>query len=55
MQDKSTKLKELHDKISLGMDLTFKKLVAYKKKNDGFLVFSEHGKIVKVSAKDVKL
>jgi hypothetical protein len=46
---------ELREKIRLGLSLAFKKLVAYKAKNDGVLVFSDQGKIVKVKAKDIKL
>ncbi len=55
MEEKQTALQLLHKKISEGMALTFKKLVAYKAKNDGVLVFSNQGKIVKVKAKDIKL
>ena len=46
---------EIREKIRTGLNLAFKKLVAYKSKNDGFLVFSDHGKIVKIEAKDIKL
>ena len=46
---------ELRDKIRIGLELSFKKLVAYKAKNDGVLVFSDQGKIIKVPAKDIKL
>jgi len=46
---------ELRDKIRLGLNLAFKKLVAYKAKNDGVLVFSDQGKIIKVKARDIKL
>jgi hypothetical protein len=46
---------EIREKIRKGLDLTFKKLVAYKKKNDGVFVFSENGKIITVKAKDIKL
>jgi hypothetical protein len=55
MDDKQTALQLMHKKISEGMELTFKKLVAYKQKNDGTFVFSDNGKIVKVKAKDIKL
>lgn len=55
MSEKIMTLEILHEKISKGMELTFKKLVAYKKKNDGIFVFSESGKIIKVKAKDIKL
>ncbi|WP_167459445.1 hypothetical protein [Pedobacter jejuensis] len=46
---------ELREKIRAGLKLTFKKLVAYKAKNDGILVFSDEGKIIKVLAKNIKL
>ncbi len=46
---------ELRDKIRVGLNLAFKKLVAFKAKNDGVLVFSDQGKIIKVRAKDIKL
>jgi len=55
MEDKELTLQAMHHKISEGMALTFKKLVAYKAKNDQYLVFSDQGKIVKVAAKDIKL
>lgn len=55
MNDNQNALQQLHQKICEGMNLTFKKLVAYKKKNDGIFVFSENGKIIKVKAKDIKL
>lgn len=55
MDDKQITLQLLHRKISEGMELTFKKLIAYKAKNDGVLVFSDQGKIIKVKAKDIKL
>ena len=54
MDNKET-LQLLHQKISEGLELTFKKLVAFKKKNDGVFVFSENGKIITVKAKDIKL
>jgi hypothetical protein len=55
MDNKETTLQLLHKKISDGLELTFKKLVTYKAKNGGTLVFSDQGKIVKVKAKDIKL
>ena len=47
--------REMREKIKNGLNLAFKKLVAYKAKNDQYLVFSDQGKIVKVAAKDIKL
>jgi len=55
MDDKQITLQLLHTKISEGMELTFKKLIAYKAKNNGVLVFSDQGEIIKVKAKDIKL
>jgi len=55
MDDKQITLQLLHRKISEGMELTFKKLIAYKAKNNGVLVFSDQGEIIKVKAKDIKL
>jgi hypothetical protein len=45
---------ELRDKIRKGLDLAFRKLVKQKQKENGILVFSKHGKIIKVNAKDLK-
>ena len=55
MENKELTLQAMHYKISEGMALTFKKLVAYKAQNDQYLVFSDQEKIVKVAAKDIKL
>ena len=55
IMDNNQKLQLLHHQISVGMNLTFKKLVALKKQNNGVFVFSENGKIIKVKAKDIKL
>lgn len=54
MKNKNNILQELHEKIKKGLDLSFKKLLLHKKKNDGVFVFSENGKIVKVRAIDLK-
>lgn len=54
MDEFRAKNDELRDKIRKGLDLAFKKLVEYKKKNDGIFVFSHQGKIVKIKAKDIK-
>ena len=54
MENKEWTLDKLHEKIKLGLDLAFKKLVAEKKKNNQVFVFSENGKIVKVKAVDYK-
>ena len=54
MDSKETTLQKLHDKIKKGLDLTFRKLVAEKRKNDGVFVFSKDGKIIEVKAVDIK-
>lgn len=46
---------EIKAKIIEGNRLALKKLVEQKKKEDSFLVVSEKGKVVKVSAKNIKL
>ena len=50
----SMKNKELRDKIISGLELSFKRLVISKSKEDKELVFSKDGKIIKVKAKDLK-
>jgi hypothetical protein len=56
MQSELNKKKaaELKEKIRLGLDLTFKKLVQSKRQSDGEFVFFENGKIVKIKARDIK-
>lgn len=46
---------EIREKIRKGLALTFERLLEYKRKNNGVLVFSENGKIVKIKANDIKL
>lgn len=48
------KSNELLEKITQGLDLTFKRLLAEKQKEDGEFVFSENGKIIRVKARDYK-
>jgi hypothetical protein len=45
---------ELKEKIRIGLDLTFKKLVQSKRESNSELVFFENGKIVKIKARDIK-
>ncbi|MDR2886042.1 MAG: hypothetical protein LBU95_04600 [Rikenellaceae bacterium] len=47
-------MKETRDKILRGINLAFDRLVEQKKKEDGELVFSQDGKIVRIKARDVK-
>ncbi len=54
--DKNSKIDNslLRDKIKQGLDLTFKKLLAEKRRNNEVFVFSKNGKIVEVKAVDYK-
>lgn len=53
MESKSD-IKELQDKFKKGMELTFKKLIEFKKQKNSPFVFSRNGKIVYVSAEEVE-
>lgn len=55
MEKFDIKDEELLEKIKQGLDLTFKKLVKEKRKNDGVFVFCENGIIKEVKAKDIKI
>ncbi len=44
---------ELRDKISEGTKLALHRLIEKKKREDGYLVFSENGKIVRLRARDM--
>lgn len=46
-------IKILREQIRKGLDLTFKKLLSQKKAQNGFLIFSENGKIKKVNAAEI--
>jgi hypothetical protein len=54
MKTKQSKLHELHEKIEKGLDLSFKKLILLKKRNNGVFAFSKNGQIVEVKAKDLE-
>jgi hypothetical protein len=45
--------KEIREKIITGLELSFKKLVLAKSKEDKELIFFRNGAIVKVKAKDL--
>ena len=45
---------QLLDKITEGVKLSIRRLIERTKKEDGELVFSENGKIVRVKARDLK-
>lgn len=46
---------EQTEKILEGCRIAFERLVERKKREDGYLAFSDKGKVVKVKAKDIKL
>ena len=46
-------VKDFREKLIEGLELSFKKLVQQKIKEDAELVFSENGKIVRIKAKDL--
>lgn len=45
--------KELLEKIKYGVALAYRRLIEKKKQEDGELIYSVNGKIVRVKAKDV--
>lgn len=45
--------KEIRDKIFKGLDLTYKRLLIEKQKNNEDLVISRNGKIIRVKARDL--
>ncbi len=45
---------KLFDKITQGVKLSVKRLIEQTKKEDGELVISKNGKIVRVKARDLK-
>lgn len=46
-------VKIMSDKIIKGVDLAYQRLLIAKAKEDGELVFSRDGKIVKIKARDL--
>ena len=44
---------EIMEKVRIGLELSFKKLVQQKSLTDGTLAFSYNGKIEKVKARDL--
>lgn len=53
MKEASLNNSEIRERIKIGLDLTFKKLLKFKRQTDGVFVFSENGKIKKVIASDI--
>jgi hypothetical protein len=48
------KVKDIREKILSGLDLSFQRLLIAKEKEDGELIFSENGQIIRIKAKDLK-
>lgn len=48
-------LQEIREKVLQGTALAVRRLIERQKKEGGYLVFSENGKVMKVPAKDIKL
>jgi hypothetical protein len=42
-------------KLARGLDLSFERLVLKKRQEDGELIFSQNGQIVRVKARDIVL
>jgi hypothetical protein len=51
----TSKSDQLVDKITEGVKLSIKRLIERTKKEDGELVISEDGKIVRIKARDLKI
>jgi len=47
-------IKDLRTKILQGIELSYNRLLSDRQKEDGDLVFSENGKIVRVKARKLK-
>jgi hypothetical protein len=47
-------IKDLRTKILQGIELSYNRLLSDRQKEDGDLIFSENGKIVKVKARELK-
>ena len=50
----STEEDQLVDKITEGVKLAIKRLIDRKKKEDGELVISRDGKVIRIKARDLK-
>jgi glycerate kinase len=47
------KVKDLRTKIEQGINLAYKRLILKKQMEDGDLVFTRNGKIIKIKAKEL--
>ena len=55
MKKGEQKIQRLRELIRKGLDVSFQKLVLQKQSKNGILILSEHGKIKKVNASDIKI
>ena len=46
--------KELREKILKGIRIAVNKLISTSKENDGYLVLSQNGRVIKVKAREIK-
>ena len=46
-------IKDMREKIIKGLELSFKRLIISKQRNDEDLIFSRNGEIVKIKAKEL--
>lgn len=53
MKKSEIDIQKLREKIRVGLDLTFQKLIIQKKAQNGILVLSENGQIKKISAAEI--
>ena len=53
MKKNNVDIQKLRDQISKGLELTFQKLIKQKKAQNGVLVLSENGQIIKIKASDL--
>ena len=53
MKKSEIDIQKLREQIRKGLDLTFERLVAQKKAQNGILVLSEKGEIKKINAADI--
>lgn len=49
------KTSDIKDKILEGSKIAIKKLVDRKRRENSYLIVSDHGKVVKIQATDIKL
>lgn len=55
IMDIKDELKELEQKVSLGLKEAYRKLVVFKKKNNSPLIVSRDGKVIAIAPKDIPL